>query len=105
MQRREFIRTSCIACAGTFVMSSFLAACKTSKHISKYTSENKKLTIKKSEFIMVRKGTQTTLKYVTLKPAELQFPMAIYKLNDTEYKTILLQCTHQSCELNAHESA
>mgnify|MGYP003395411623 CR=1 FL=1 len=105
MQRREFIKTTCLACAGTFAVSAFLAACKSSKYITNYTNENKKLSIKKSEFIVLDKGTQKTLKHILLKPAELQFPLVIYKISETEFKTLYMQCSHQGCELNAFETA
>ena len=104
MQRRDFIKTTCAACVGTFVVSAFLSACKSSKYITNFTNENKKLSIKKSEFIVVEKGKEKTLKYVLLKPTELQFPIAVYKVNDTEYKTVFMQCSHQGCELNAYET-
>lgn len=105
MQRREFIKTTCLACAGTFAVSAFLSACKSSKYITNYTNENKKLSIKKAELILLEKGKQKTLKYFLLKPAELQFPLVIYKISETEYKTIFMQCSHQGCELNAFETA
>ena len=99
MQRRDFIKTTCAACVGTFVVSAFLSACKSSKYIANFTNENKKLSIKKSEFIVVEKGKEKTLKYILLKPTELQFPIAVYKVNDTEYKTVFMQCSHQGCEV------
>lgn len=105
MQRREFIKTTCLACAGTFAASSFLSACKSSKYITSYTIVNKKLSVKKSEFIVVEKGKQKSVKNILLKPAEFQFPIVIYKINETEYKTIYMQCSHQGCELNAYEAA
>ena len=104
MQRRDFIKTTCVACVGTFAVSAFLSACKSAKYITNFTNENKKLSIKKSEFIVVEKGKEKALKYILLKPTELQFPIVVYKVNDTEYKTVFMQCSHQGCELNAYET-
>ena len=104
MERREFIKTTCAVCIGTMALASFIAACKSSKYISSFTEENKKIVIKKSEFVIVKRGKEKQLSHITLKPAGLQFPIAVYKTGN-EYKALYTQCTHQGCELTAYDAA
>lgn len=63
-----------------------------------------KLAIKKSAFTVVKKEKTIRQKYLLLKPEQVQFPVVLYKLNESEYKAVLLQCTHQGCELTAYET-
>lgn len=103
MNRRNFISAACFACTGSG-MSWLLQACSPHRYITDYTVSENKLTVKKSSFTIVKKEKTVQQKYILLKPEQVPFPIALYKLNDNEYKAILLQCTHQGCELTAYET-
>ncbi len=103
MQRRDFIKSSGLTCAGALGLSWILQACSTQKYISNAKVENNKITISKSEFIVLKKEKQIEQKFIIIKTF-LEYPIALYKISDNEYYALYLQCTHQGCELNPHET-
>lgn len=103
MNRRNFIGTTCLACTGIGI-SWILQACTSHRYITDYTIHEKKLTVKKSSFTVIKKEKAIQQKYILLKPEQVQFPIVVYKLNENEYKAVLLRCTHQGCELAAYET-
>jgi Rieske Fe-S protein len=104
MKRRDFIRSSCIACAGMTGMAIVLQACTTGKYVNDFTQTGTKITVKKSAFTLVKRDKTVAQKFILLKPESLQFPIALYKISVTEYKAVLLQCTHQGCEVSPYET-
>ncbi|HET6227776.1 MAG TPA: Rieske (2Fe-2S) protein [Bacteroidia bacterium] len=100
MERRTFIKNTCIL-AG---MSWFLQACSTHKYITDFTLASNRITVHKSSFTVIKKEKEIQQKFILLKPDNFQFPIVLYKLSENEYKALLLQCTHQGCELNAYET-
>lgn len=104
MERRDFIKSACLTCAGSIGAAWLLQACTPQKYITNVTVKENKLAIKKSEFTVVKKDKTIQQKFILVKPENAQFPIAIYKLNDNEYKALYLQCTHQGCELSPHET-
>jgi len=53
---------------------------------------------------IVKKGENIQQKFILLKPDNFQFPLVVYKLQENEYRALLLQCTHQGCELTPYET-
>jgi cytochrome b6-f complex iron-sulfur subunit len=39
-----------------------------------------------------------------IRHESLAFPICIYKVSDTEYISLYMECTHQGCELNAYQA-
>lgn len=103
MNRRSFIGAACVMCTVAGI-SALLQACSAHRYISDYTVGENKLTVKKSSFIIVKKERSVQQKFILLKPERFPFPIVVYRLNENEYKAVLLQCTHQGCELTAYES-
>jgi len=103
MDRRKFVKTSCFACAGISAMW-LLQACTTNKYIANFAITQNKITVKKSDFIIVKKGKTIEQKFILIKPENFQFPIVVYKKKDEEYKSLYLQCTHQGCELSPYET-
>ncbi|MGE0569025.1 MAG: ubiquinol-cytochrome c reductase iron-sulfur subunit [Bacteroidia bacterium] len=104
MERRDFIKSACLTCAGSIGASWLLQACTPQKYITNVGIKENKLVIKKSEFTVIKKEKTIQQKFILIKPETMQFPIALYKLNDNEYKGLYLQCTHQGCELSPHET-
>jgi Rieske Fe-S protein len=104
MNRRDFIRSSCLTCAGMAGMTVLLEACTTGRYVNDFTQSGTKITVKKTAFTVVKKEKTIEQKFILLKPESLQFPIALYKLSATEYKAMLLQCTHQGCEVSPYET-
>jgi|SRR3954470_4666062 len=102
MERRKFIKNTCVA-AGISV-SWLLQACATHKYITDFDLTSTKITVKKSSFTIVKKGESVQQKFILLKPDNFQFPIVVYKLPENGYRALLLQCTHQGCELTPYET-
>lgn len=104
MDRRDFIKSSCVTCAGGIGLSWLLQACTPHKYITNYSLSHNKVIVKKNEFIVVKNGKTIQQKFIVIKPETLQFPIAIYSTKDNEYKAHLLVCTHQGCEITPYET-
>ena len=104
MNRRNFIKSTCLNCAGVLGASMLLQNCTSHKYITTVSGVGNKLSIKKSEFLFQKKEKIMQRKFVLIKPDNLQFPIALYKLNENEYRALYLQCTHQGCELSAYDT-
>jgi cytochrome b6-f complex iron-sulfur subunit len=100
MDRKNFIKTCGFACLGTSAMAAILQSCATTNYFAKSTVNNKIITLKKTEFISIEKDKTIQRKYVLVKPEQFNFPICIFKLSDTEYSAVLMECTHSSCELH-----
>ncbi len=82
-----------------------LEACSTNKYVvTDYLYNQNKITVKKSAFIIVKNDKQVPLKFITVKPDNVAFPIVIYKVTETDYKALFLQCSHQGCELSPYET-
>jgi len=104
MHRRDFIKTYCFTCAAAIGASVLLPSCTTSKYITNFSVEKNILAVKKAEFTVVKKEKTIEQKYILLKPEGFNFPIAVYKINQNEYTALLLECTHQGCELTPYET-
>jgi cytochrome b6-f complex iron-sulfur subunit len=104
MDRRTFIKTSCSTCVASVGAMWLLQACKATKYVTGFTYARNKITISKSEFIVIKNAKSIQRKFIVVKPDNFPFPIAVYK-NNNSYTSALLQCSHQGCELSAHETA
>ena len=104
MERREFLKSACLTCAGSLGGMWLIQACTTQKHIINYQLTQGKIAIKKSEFIEIKNEKTIRKKFLVVKPDSLDFPFVVYQMNNNEYKTLLLKCTHQGCELTPYET-
>ncbi len=104
MERRDFIKSACLTCLGSIGTAWLFQACTPQKYITNSVIKDNKLVVKKSEFTTVKKDKSIEQKFILIKPALMPFPIAVYKLNENEYKALYLQCTHQGCELSPHET-
>lgn len=104
MNRRNFIKSSCINCASSIGAMWLLQACSSQKYVTGVSNNQKKLTVKKSDFTVVKKEKTIQQKFIIVKPENLQFPIVIYITTDNNYKALYLQCSHQGCELSAYET-
>ncbi|MES2680366.1 MAG: Rieske (2Fe-2S) protein [Bacteroidota bacterium] len=99
MNRKDFIKTCGLVCLGGTAMSVLIQGCTGTQYALATASENKLLTIKKTEFEKVGKKGTVKKQYVLIKPASLNFPVCIYPLPGDQYSAVLLECTHNGCEL------
>jgi len=104
MDRKEFIKTCGFACLGTTVMTSLLEGCVSPTYFALAELAGNQLTIKKTEFTRTEKGKEVQRTYVLIKTDKLNFPVCVYKITNEEYSALLMECTHNSCELNPQGS-
>jgi Rieske Fe-S protein len=100
MDRKEFIAACTVACLG-FVGASVLQACGSGRYVQSTVSGNQ-LLVNKSDFIVIKKDRQTFRRSVIARPGQLNYPIVIYRLSETEYSAILLSCTHRGSELSVN---
>jgi Rieske Fe-S protein len=89
MKRKEFVKTSCSICLGALAgvsVLSLMESCATGK-IIKIEPLNNVLSVMKSEFTPEQN-------FVLLRTSNLNFDVLLYKKSETEYKALLMQCTH-----------
>lgn len=103
MNRRKFLTSACLACAGASA-SWLFPSCTPQKYVSDYTLASNKLIVKKTVFTVIKKEKTIQRKFILLKPDSLQFPIVLYRLTDATYNALYLQCTHQGCELTPYET-
>lgn len=88
-------------CLGGLGLTAVISSC-TANYYAIATASADQLIIKKSEFIEVKNGVSKPRKYILIRTEKLKFPVCIYKLNENTYSSLLMECTHNSCELNPH---
>lgn len=103
MKRRNFIQMSCLGCLGAAAGISLLESCATGQYVNS-TINNNVLTIKKTDFIVIKKDKQVSRKFVLVKNDAYPFPICVFKISENEYTALYMECTHQGCELNAYQT-
>jgi len=99
MQRREFIKTTCLTCAGVIgggALVSLFNSC-SPLPVLKMSSKEPKLLVPESSFI----DNQNVL---IIKNSNLEFDILLVKKKDTSYNALYMQCTHESQPLSATKS-
>lgn len=99
MQRREFIKSSCITCAslvGVSALASLLQSCATLPTLKTDSKENI-ISISEKSFL----ENQNIL---IIKNPQLEFDILLVKKKDNTYNAIYMQCSHQSQPLSATKS-
>lgn len=94
MERKEFIKNCGFACLGGLFLSSVLEGCAGSKMIAGKI-ENSDLVIPENSFLQGGAYKQ----YVVVQHDSLKYPICLYRTSATEYKALLMRCTHQGAEL------
>jgi nitrite reductase/ring-hydroxylating ferredoxin subunit len=97
MERKDFIKTSCIACMGMALGATLLQSCVGTKYAKGTRNENGIL-LDLKEFETEKKEQRP---YVIVRHDDLTFPVCVYRLGDDKYSALLMQCTHQGVELQA----
>ena len=98
MERRVFIKKSCLACAGFGLSGSLLSGCSTVHQVTGSIDKNQ-IILKKSEFIFLKKDKQNIRQWVLVKTEKIPFPIGVFRFDDHLYAASYLECTHQHCEV------
>ena len=96
MDRKTFIRQSCMACAGMVLGTALLESCMATKY-AKGTLNDNGMLVDLKEFDN-KKGQHP---YVIVRHDDLLFPICVYRVSETQYSAVLMKCSHQGAELQA----
>lgn len=98
MERRKFIKACCYTSVGVPIMAGLLQSC--GMYYANIVIQGDIIRVAKSEFIKIKKDKSIPRKFVLLKSSVFDFPICVYKIDEENYTSSLLKCTHQGCELN-----
>lgn len=98
MERRDFIKNTCIACLGAGMASFLSAGCKGAHYVSSQLSEGS-LVLPKAEFAYLQKKVLRYRSWVIVKNPQLPFPIGVFRTDASHFYASYLQCTHQGCEV------
>ena len=102
MERREFVKTCGFACLGGTALVTLLQSCASSNYFAQTVFENNQIAIKKTEFVKTEKDKSVQRKYVLVKSEKYNYPICVYKTIEENYIALLMECTHNSCELQPY---
>ena len=102
MNRKDFIRNAGYAFVGGTAAVVLLQNCATASYFAPHVISNNQVSVKKTEFVEVKKDKTLQRKYVLVQTTVFDFPICIYKLSEQNYTALLLKCTHKGCELKPH---
>lgn len=94
MDRKDFIKKSCVACLGIALGGTVLQSCTGTRYVKGSLNENG-LLIPTREFEDSKNGPR---QYVVVRHDDLQFPICVYR-TENGYTALLMQCSHQGAEL------
>lgn len=98
MNRKSFLKTCGLACAGGGAMATLLQSCGLSKTLGG-TISGDDLVISTSDF-ETKAGSETHYKkYIVVNNDRLKFPICVYRFDAETYTALWLSCTHQGAEL------
>ena len=100
MNRKDFLKQCGFACLSTSVAFLFLESCATHKTIKGQLVDSD-LSIPIDSFLTGKKEKEKHRKYLIVAHDQLKYPIYIFRFSDTEYKAMLMKCTHQGAELQA----
>ncbi len=98
--RRGFVSKTCIACLGAGLFPSLLSSCRGTHYVSGILEGNG-IAVSKSEFIYHKKDKAFIRKFIVVENDRLEYPVYLYRQTESQYKAMLMRCTHQGTELLA----
>lgn len=98
MNRRDFIVNSCAACLGASALSVMLNSCTSARYINGVMGKDG-LTVPVDAFAIKKKDSVDYRSYIIVGHENLQHPVCVYRLGETEYTALWMRCTHQGAEL------
>ncbi len=84
-----------MGCLGVVASNVLLQGCAGTRYISG-NIEGSFLKINEDAFL---NDNQEYLKHVVVQNDALQYPIVVFRLDSTQYKALLMKCTHQGTEL------
>lgn len=98
MDRRKFIRQSCLTCLAGLPALGLLQGCSTGRYL-KGTIKEDYMLVNENDFLLDKKNPNKYRPYIIVENEMLKFPICIYRFSSTDYEALWLECTHQGAEL------
>jgi Rieske Fe-S protein len=100
MKRKEFIMSSCLACLSATSFSALFSSCRSVKFVTGKLNKDG-LIIDPDDFKIKKAGIDSFRSYLIVRHEALKYPICVYRLGDSAYSALWMQCTHQGTELQA----
>lgn len=97
MNRLEFIKKCGMACVGITAIPPILSSCISNKTIAG-TIKDDDIIVPLSDFVE-NSSSNVKRPYVILQNEMLKYPICVFRISDTEYEAVWMQCTHQGSQL------
>lgn len=101
MRRKSFLKVCALQCLAGSALLTSLQNCSSTQSIAVTHSDNQ-LTVPISAFAIEKNGDIKYKHVIVVRHEKLDFPVAIYRTNTTDYRAFMLRCTHQGSELNVY---
>ncbi|MBK8875745.1 MAG: Rieske (2Fe-2S) protein [Bacteroidetes bacterium] len=88
MERRQFIKSACVACAGMAIALPLLNGCSTPSQLIQASLNGDELQVPLTAF--------ADKNYVIVRSKQLEFDVFVKKESDGCYKALLMRCTHRN---------
>ena len=98
MQRRVFIKNTCLVCLGGGMAATLATGCKSVHYVSSPLSAGR-LVLPRSAFFYLKKEEVRYRSWVVAKNPDVAFPIGVFRADDTHFFASYLECTHQGCEV------
>lgn len=99
--RQDFLKTCAASCLTLTGLT--LAGCKSVYYAQEPVIKDKSIQVKKTEFEVVsKKGEKSLRPFILVELKGQAFPIYLYRRSETDYNAVLMKCSHQGNELNAH---
>ncbi|NJN41706.1 MAG: Rieske 2Fe-2S domain-containing protein [Flammeovirgaceae bacterium] len=98
MKRRDFIFHSCATCLGLSIFPLTISGCAGTRYVSG-TMETDGLSVLQSEFSETEKSPGR--QFIIVSNEKLEYPIYLFKNEDSSYKALWMMCSHQGTELLA----
>ena len=99
MNRRTFVKATCISCVTSGLVPALLTGCQSTHYVSG-TVDDVGITVPISEFSYIEKDQTLIHQYILVQNDKLQFPVCLYRLSESEYSALWMKCTHKGAELD-----
>jgi nitrite reductase/ring-hydroxylating ferredoxin subunit len=98
MDRKEFIKSCGAACLKGALLTTLLQSCRTS-HVMNKAIIGSDLIVPLTDFQYKKDEQIYYKKHIIIQNDNLQYPICVYRFNETKYSAILMKCSHQGAEL------
>ncbi len=89
-----------MACTGASSFATLMSAC-ASAHMVSASIVSSEMVIPLAEFTYTKKDRPMSRSYIVAHNEALEYPICVYKLDDSSYTALWMKCTHQGTELQA----